>query len=69
MSSKGCCALLQERNANGVRTVLSAEIQTTMRLMGVTDINQLDARYVNTKLLERELPDELFTQPKRLYKL
>lgn len=69
MSSKGCCTGLQKRNANDARTVLSAEIQTTMRLMGVTDINQLDARYVNTKILERELPDELFTQPKRPYKL
>jgi isopentenyl diphosphate isomerase/L-lactate dehydrogenase-like FMN-dependent dehydrogenase len=50
-------------------TVLSAEIQTTMRLMGVTDINDLDLRHVNTKILERELPDELYSHPKRPYKL
>ncbi|KPI41236.1 Cytochrome b2, mitochondrial [Cyphellophora attinorum] len=49
--------------------LLSAEIQTTMRLMGVTDINDLDLRHVNTKILERELPDELYSHPQRPYKL
>lgn len=39
--------------------VLSAEIQTTMRLMGVTDVSQLDPGYLNCKQLEMELPDSL----------
>jgi hypothetical protein len=43
--------------------VLGEEIQTTMRLMGVTSLEQLDETYVNTILLERELPP---TTPKRV---
>ncbi|KAK4499765.1 hypothetical protein PRZ48_007951 [Zasmidium cellare] len=36
--------------------ILSDEIQTSMRLMGVTDVDQLDMSYVNTALLELEMP-------------
>ena len=37
--------------------VLSEEIETTMRLIGVTSLDQLSPKYVNTKRLEMELPD------------
>lgn len=30
-----------------------------MRLLGVTDVDQLNAGYVNTKVLDNELPDQL----------
>lgn len=30
-----------------------------MRNMGVTSLDQLNPSYVNTKILERELPDDL----------
>ncbi|KAF2168751.1 hypothetical protein M409DRAFT_20769 [Zasmidium cellare ATCC 36951] len=36
--------------------ILSDEIQTSMRLMGVTNVDQLDMSYVNTALLELEMP-------------
>ncbi|KXT07152.1 hypothetical protein AC578_2497 [Pseudocercospora eumusae] len=36
--------------------ILSDEIQTTMRLMGVTDVDQLNTSYVNTALLKLEMP-------------
>jgi len=39
--------------------VLSEEIETTMRLLGVTDLSQLNPSYVNTNMLDRELPDEI----------
>jgi L-lactate dehydrogenase (cytochrome) len=39
------------------RTVLSEEIETTMRLIGVTSLDQLTPNYVNTKLLDPEIPD------------
>ncbi|KIW45054.1 uncharacterized protein PV06_03475 [Exophiala oligosperma] len=39
--------------------LLSEEIETTMRNMGVTSLDQLNPSYVNTKILERELPDDL----------
>ncbi|KIW05031.1 uncharacterized protein PV09_04187 [Verruconis gallopava] len=35
--------------------ILSDEIQTTMRLLGVTDISELNESYVNTVRLERKL--------------
>jgi L-lactate dehydrogenase (cytochrome) len=35
--------------------VLSDEIQTTMRLLGVTDLAQLDDTYVNTTMLSRDI--------------
>lgn len=35
--------------------VLTDEIQTTMRLLGVTSLSQLDPQYVNTAVLERDL--------------
>jgi hypothetical protein len=36
--------------------VLQDELETSMRLMGVTDINQLNETYVNSSRLELELP-------------
>lgn len=45
--------------------VLSEEIETTMRNMGATSLDQLNPSFVNTKRLEMELPDDLdfkFTQ-------
>lgn len=38
-------------------TVLSEEIETTMRLIGVTSLDQLNPNYVNTKLIDVEVPD------------
>ena len=49
--TKGC-------ETDGV-TVLSDEIETAMRLLGVTDIDQLDPTYINYTLLARELPTDL----------
>lgn len=40
-------------------TVVSEEIETTMRNMGVTCLDQLNPSYVNSKRLELELPDGL----------
>ena len=40
-------------------TVLSEEIETTMRLIGVTDLSQLTPDLVNCTILERELPPTL----------
>ena len=37
-------------------TVLSDEIETTMRLMGVTSLDQLNDFYVNARQLENDLP-------------
>ena len=48
----------QELFANNI-LVLSAEIQTTMRLMGVTSLEDLNASFVNAKVLENELVDDL----------
>ena len=39
--------------------VLSEEIETTMRLIGITSLDQLTPNLVNTKRLELELPDEI----------
>ena len=36
--------------------VLSDEIQTAMRLMGVNDVDELNPSYVNTALLKLEMP-------------
>ena len=36
--------------------MLSDEVETTMRLIGVTSLEQLTPDYVNTTVLERELP-------------
>lgn len=48
-------------------TVLSEEIETTMRLIGVTDLSQLTPEMVNCTILERELPLALsaFSSPLR----
>jgi L-lactate dehydrogenase (cytochrome) len=40
-------------------TVLSEEIETTMRLIGVTNLSQLTPDLVNCTILERELPPTL----------
>ena len=49
------------------RTVLSEEIETTMRLIGVTALDQLTPEMVNSTVLERELPPALsiFNTPLR----
>ena len=39
--------------------VLSDEIETTMRLMGVTDLDQLNDFYVNALALEHEVPHRI----------
>jgi isopentenyl diphosphate isomerase/L-lactate dehydrogenase-like FMN-dependent dehydrogenase len=39
--------------------VLSEEIETSMRNMGVNSLDQLNPSYVNSKILEMELPDDL----------
>lgn len=36
--------------------VLSDEIESTMRLLGVTSLDQLNEDHVNAAILERELP-------------
>ncbi len=43
-------------------TVLSEEIETTLRCMGVTSLDHLNPSYVNTKVLELELNDRLWTE-------
>lgn len=42
--------------------VLSEEIETTMRLIGVTRLEQLNPSYVDTTILERDLPQQLYTE-------
>lgn len=42
-----------------IRTVLSEEIECTMRLMGVTDFSQLSPEYLNYSILEQEMPNHL----------
>lgn len=49
----------RKTRTNLIWTVLSDEIETTMRCMGVTTLEQLNPSYVNTKKLELELPDDL----------
>lgn len=49
----------EKSNANRTISVLSEEIETTMRNMGVASVDQLNPSYVNTKRLELELPDDL----------
>jgi len=39
--------------------VLSDEIETSMRLLGVTSLDQLDEFCVNTTVLERDLPSRV----------
>lgn len=39
--------------------MLSDEIETSMRLMGITALSQLDEYCVNTTILERELPQQI----------
>ncbi|KAK5457325.1 hypothetical protein LTS15_005106 [Exophiala xenobiotica] len=39
--------------------LLSEEIETSMRNMGVNSLDQLNPSYVNSKILEMELPDDL----------
>ena len=50
--------------------LLSDEIETTMRLLGVTSLDQLDPSYLNCKVLEQELPDHTFRSAvRRVFKL
>jgi len=46
-------------NCADIDLVMSDEIETTMRLLGVTDLGQLNPDFVNTTILDRELPTEL----------
>jgi isopentenyl diphosphate isomerase/L-lactate dehydrogenase-like FMN-dependent dehydrogenase len=39
--------------------VISDEIETTMRLLGVTSLSELNEDHVNTMILEKELPKRL----------
>jgi len=48
-----------------VDVVLSEEIDTTMRLIGVTSLDGLNSSFVNTKRLELELVDRLQILPQR----
>lgn len=43
--------------------MLSDEIETTMRLIGATSVDQLNGSFVNTKRLELELVDSLGELP------
>ncbi|KAK4935993.1 hypothetical protein LTR10_023040 [Elasticomyces elasticus] len=50
--------------------ILSDEIETAMRLLGVTDLDQLNPHYVNCSLLAKELPENVTpTNPMRQHKL
>lgn len=77
MSLPFCLVLFSKRSAsrNMVLTtflassVLSEEIETTMRCMGVTSLDQLSPAFVNTKRLELELPDSLAVSPEIRAKL
>jgi len=40
-------------------SVLSEEIETTMRNMGAKSLDELNPSFVNAKRLELELPDDL----------
>jgi hypothetical protein len=44
---------------SNVKTVLSEELETTMRLMGVNDLSNLHPAMVNATRLEMELPPSL----------
>jgi L-lactate dehydrogenase (cytochrome) len=48
---------------NHNRTVLSDEIETTMRLLGVNSLDQLSPDYVNTKELDKFMVDGLASSP------
>ena len=47
------------RTETDAKVVLSDEVESCMRLMGVTDLRQLDEFYVNTTALERDLPHRI----------
>lgn len=50
--------------------LLSDEIETTMRLLGVNRLDQLNPSYLNCTILERELPDHTFgSAVRRMFKL
>ena len=53
IQSKCCTCLVSSQFPN--ETVMSDEIQGTMRLLGVTDINELNESYVNTAMLARDI--------------
>ncbi len=39
--------------------LINDEVQTTLRLLGVTSLEQLTEYYVNTSVLEKELPQRI----------
>lgn len=43
--------------------VLSDEVETTMRLLGINSLSELNEDHVNTMILERELPRKLSAFP------
>jgi hypothetical protein len=43
--------------------VLSDEVETTMRLLGINSLSELNEDHVNTTILERELPRKLSAFP------
>ncbi|ETI28781.1 hypothetical protein G647_01232 [Cladophialophora carrionii CBS 160.54] len=51
-----------DEGVNKVIQLLSEEIETTLRCMGVTSLDQLNPSYVNTKLLDLEVQDRLWTE-------
>jgi len=57
---------LSAYGTDGVKRVielLSEEIETTMRLLGVTALDQLNKRCVKSTILTRELPDDFIDRP------
>jgi L-lactate dehydrogenase (cytochrome) len=59
IQSKG---IPRETEESLTSVVISEEIETTMRLIGVTGLDQLTPHYVNTTILEQELPPTLGPQ-------
>ena len=50
--------------------LLSEEIETTMRLLGVNNLDELNAAHLNCTILERELPTHsLRSAVRRIFKL
>ena len=50
--------------------LLSDEIETTMRLLGVNSLDELNPSYLNCSILERELPEHNFRSAvRRIFKL
>lgn len=46
-----------EQDTNVMTTVLKAETETCMRLLGVEKVEQLGMQYINTRAVERDIWD------------